>query len=137
MAGLLGKILSGVMVAGSSVLSIIAPPVGVPLLGLSVGVASQAFSKNTSDTVAASGQAVYNSQVASINTIAANTAASTDIALKNAMYQKYLTEGYTASQAAQMSGMSGTMNATSTNWLTIGILAVGGFFLLKMLRIIK
>lgn len=137
MSSLLGKIVSGVLVAGSSVLSIIAPPVGVPLLGLSVGIASQTFS---TDHVSNSGQVVAQGKVNAIaNSVVASQQITSSLLNQNDLYNSYIRQGYTPAQAAQMSGINpaGSAFTTIPQGIKYALIAIAGFVLLKVLKIIK
>jgi hypothetical protein len=133
MATIFSKIISGVMVAASSVLSIIAPPIGVPLLGLSVGVASKTFG---TDPVSNSGQVVATGQTQQVAQSVINTSAQTQTLLnKNAAYQSYLNQGYTPAQAASLSGLP-TNAMGLPSWLLYGGIGVIAIVVLKKLHIL-
>jgi len=134
----LSKIITGIMVAGSSVLSILVPPAGVPLLGLSIGAATNAW---TTDKVSASGQALANGTASTVNSQALVVASTTAAALeRQALYEKYLSQGYSAQTAATMSGMSSTgMSSTAMlpDWLIYAGIGLLGFFILKKFKLFK
>ena len=133
-SGLLGKILSGLMVAGGSVLSILAPPIGIPLLSAGIGVAGAAFS---SDTVSQSGANIAAGtigQVADSLTSAANQV-TTQIQRETA-YKQYVAAGYSETTAAAMADLSTSSTTGLPAWLLpvgIGLIAI---LLLRKLKII-
>jgi len=138
MASLFGKILSGVMLAGSSVLSVVAPPIGAPILAASVGFAGSQW--GTTDPVTASGQAVSTGQTQAITQaqINANAQLGSQLASLQA-YNGYVNQGYSPAQASAMSGYNAAPVTTFglPTWLPYVGIGLGAFLVLKLLKIIK
>jgi len=123
------------MLAGSSVLSIVAPPIGVPLLATSAGFAASQFAGT--DPVSASGSAVATGQNQTVMQNAINNSAITGTALAQlTAYNQYIQQGYSPIQAQAMSGYNTNESGLPT-WAIYGGLAVVALVVLKLLKIIK
>jgi DeoR/GlpR family transcriptional regulator of sugar metabolism len=137
MASLFNQILSGVMLGGASVLSVTQPQIGLPMVSTARQYAASSFGSSV-DGVTASGQAVATGTTqAIIQANIQNNAQTADLLAKQSAYNSYLNQGYTETQAAQMSGISATVSGTGNNILKYGLLAVGAYLVLKLLKIIR
>lgn len=132
--GWFAKAITGVMVAGSSVLSIIAPPIGVPLLGATAAMAAKTW--GSADKVAQSGTVVASGNVKGVvNQINAGVNMTMTALQRQQEYQKMIDQGYSPQTAASASGLSSL--STAPNYLLYGGLAIAAFFILKILKIIR
>lgn len=123
-------ILNNTLSAAGSVLSLVLPSIGTSLLTTLVN-------KNVSDPVSSSGAAVATgtNQLVTQNLINAANSTATLLNQQKA-YNTYLSQGYTSDQALQMAGLADTVT-TSSNWLKYGLIAVGGYLVLKLFKIIR
>jgi uncharacterized protein YerC len=137
MANLFNQILSGVMLGGASILSVTQPQVGLPMVSTARQFAASSFG-TSNDGVTASGQAVATgTNQAIIQANINNNAQTASLLAKQSAYNSYLNQGYTETQATQMSGISAATIGPINNILKYGLLAVGVYFILKLLKIIR
>lgn len=132
--GVIGKIVTGVLVAGSSVLSLIAPPIGVPLLGATAALATKTW--GSADKVAQSGVVVASGNVEGVlNQVNAGLNMTMTALQRQQEYRKLIAQGHSPQVAASASGLSAL--STTPNYLLYGALAIAAFFVLKILKIIR